>query len=534
MANTSLKFYRGAAPATPAAGYIWFDSANSTIKVYTGTAWESYAGKLIDASWDESKKTLTLVKQDGSSSTINFSDVASASALSALTSRVGSLEAKHVASKTVAQEAEDAISGIAAVSKANAAGSDVVVTVGTKAGSVASVAVDASVLAKKVSDEASARATGDSATLSSAKSYTDEEVKKVKESVASVYKVKGSCLYADLAKKTDAAVGDVWNVTDAHGDVPAGTNYVWTGEDWDALGGTIDLSPYAKKADLNSVGTGTGSFVKSVTQTNGVVSVVKGNIAAADVPELPQSKITNLVSDLSGKVPTTRTINGLALSSNVTLDGSNTKLSGSYKIASVYADPVAGDSIDSAIGALAKGISDAKASGVTSFAGETGAITLATAGTANGSVNLVMKEKALGATIVGLGSAAFTNSSAYDAAGSAAAVKGDKTKDTAASETVYGAIAKAAAAQSAAAAASSKVDTSIAALDVSGNVSTAVKGLTVTVNEVDGKVQKPVVAIADGTVGGASDANLVTGAVVKTYVDSAVKSNTTMTWASFE
>lgn len=52
MANekTILKFYRGAAPQSPVAGMIWFDKANSTIKVYTGTAWEEYAGKIVDAS----------------------------------------------------------------------------------------------------------------------------------------------------------------------------------------------------------------------------------------------------------------------------------------------------------------------------------------------------------------------------------------------------------------------------------------------------------------------------------------------------
>ena len=83
MANekTILKFYRGAAPQSPAAGMIWFDKENSTIKVYTGTAWESYAGKLIDATWDETAKALTLVKQDGKSKTIDFSDVASAAGL---------------------------------------------------------------------------------------------------------------------------------------------------------------------------------------------------------------------------------------------------------------------------------------------------------------------------------------------------------------------------------------------------------------------------------------------------------------------
>lgn len=108
MANTILKFYRGAAPRSPAAGMIWFDKANSTIKVYTGTDWESYAGKLIDATWDEKKKALTLVKQDGSTHEISFADVASAASLAqeikdreagdvALGNRIATLEsATHV------------------------------------------------------------------------------------------------------------------------------------------------------------------------------------------------------------------------------------------------------------------------------------------------------------------------------------------------------------------------------------------------------------------------------------------------------
>ena len=110
MANekTILKFYRGAAPQSPAAGMIWFDKENSTIKVYTGTAWESYAGKLIDATWNEKEKKLNLIRQDGSISKIDFSDVASASKLAqeitdresadaALDGRIKTLEAaKHV------------------------------------------------------------------------------------------------------------------------------------------------------------------------------------------------------------------------------------------------------------------------------------------------------------------------------------------------------------------------------------------------------------------------------------------------------
>lgn len=60
----------------------------------------------------------------------------------------------------------------------------------------------------------------------------------------------GSCTYAKLPE--NAVKGDVWNVTDAYGNVPAGTNYAYDGEAWDALAGVVDLSPYATKATVTS------------------------------------------------------------------------------------------------------------------------------------------------------------------------------------------------------------------------------------------------------------------------------------------
>jgi hypothetical protein len=79
---------------------------------------------------------------------------------------------------------------------------------------------------------------------------TDELTTLINNKVAVAYRYKGSCSYAELTGKTAEFVGEVWNVTDANGDFPAGTNYAWDGEKWDALGGSIDLTPYAKVADF--------------------------------------------------------------------------------------------------------------------------------------------------------------------------------------------------------------------------------------------------------------------------------------------
>ena len=79
---------------------------------------------------------------------------------------------------------------------------------------------------------------------------------KVSAAVSSVYKVKGSVkAFAELPT-TGNTEGDVYNVVEANGNTPAGTNYVWVvdGESnghWDPLGGTVDLSEYAKTSEVD-------------------------------------------------------------------------------------------------------------------------------------------------------------------------------------------------------------------------------------------------------------------------------------------
>lgn len=73
-------------------------------------------------------------------------------------------------------------------------------------------------------------------------------IEEVKAVASTTYKYKGSDTYENIAAKEDPAVGDVWNSTTANGVYPKGTNYAWNGEEWDALGGEVDLSAYQVKA----------------------------------------------------------------------------------------------------------------------------------------------------------------------------------------------------------------------------------------------------------------------------------------------
>lgn len=107
------------------------------------------------------------------------------------------------------------------------------------------------------------------------KTYIDNELSKV-------YNVKGSKdTYEDLLD-TDVKVGDVYNVKTAVGQqgesgyTPAGTNYVWTGTEWDALGGTIDLSNYATTGTTDNLQDQIDVINNKITGATGNVSELSG------------------------------------------------------------------------------------------------------------------------------------------------------------------------------------------------------------------------------------------------------------------
>ena len=141
-------------------------------------------------------------------------------------------------------------------------------------------------------------------TLSSAKSYTDQQIN---AKLSSALKYKGSKdTYADLPK-TGNQVGDVWNVVAAYGNAHAGTNWAWNGTVWDPLGGTIDLTNYVTATTAFTTGgmlvevsgTGTGRIIKQSTYAAGAMSA--GNHPAAMLPNA-DSVYTYVNSKISGSI----------------------------------------------------------------------------------------------------------------------------------------------------------------------------------------------------------------------------------------
>lgn len=450
------------------AGRIYFETSTGMIKVATSaTAVDKFGDGVKSASWDESAKTLKIVNESGEEISLNLSDVASASAVTtelakklslgssgdaAGTQSYYGLKKDISAAQTAATNAaktytDGKIAKIPAAIVYKADGttitqsgdSTVTFTVGTIAQN--KVTGLESALASKASttDLNAVKATAEAA-APQATTYTKTEVdNKVSAAVGSVYKMKGSVDDATaLQALTGVAIGDTYNVIAAgslNGEpFEAGSNFVaikaGAGNQegmWDKLGGTIDLSAYARSADVaNTYATKTavtseiatkietldkadtaveGQVVSAVSETDGIITVSRRALIETDIPTIGMTKISGLSTALSGKVGTSTTVNGKALSQNITLAGEDILVGGT----GTYKD----DDLQAAIEAMDSRITSAAAAGVQSFGGKTGAITLKATASANGSVNLTMSNNELQAAIVGLGSAAYTASTAY-------------------------------------------------------------------------------------------------------------------------
>lgn len=465
---TNLSFQKIA--TVPASGLvvgrIYFETSTGMIKVATSaTAVDKFGDGVKSASWDESAKTLKIINESGEEIFLNLLDVASASTVTTELAKKLNIGASGDAStvqsyyglKKYTDEAKSsAISsaksytdteigkipaaivyradGTTITQSRDSGDSTVTFAVGTIEQSKVS-GLTAVLEAKATTTALNAVKATAEAAAPQATTYTKEEVdNKVASAVGSVYKMKGSVDNATaLTALTGVVIGDVYNVAAAgtlNGEAfEAGSNFVaikagagnQTGI-WDKLGGTIDLSAYAKKTEVPTL----TAFNGLTTTVNGKVTAnanitagtkckitydAKGlvtagaDLTASDIPTLAISKISGLDTALNGKVPTTRTVNSKPLSANVVLAGADILVGGD----GTYSE----SDLQAAIEAMDSRITSADASRVQSFGGLTGAITVDTANTTNGQVKFSMSSKQLKGTVNGLKSAAYTESSAY-------------------------------------------------------------------------------------------------------------------------
>lgn len=135
-----------------------------------------------------------------------------------------------------------------------------------------------------------------------------ENIDNLKTSLSAVYIYKGSVDTYD-ALPTEVAIGDTYNVVAAHGSTPAGTNYAWNGESWDALGGSVDLSSYYTKSEADKAISG------AVSKVSEDVSTLKEFVA----------QNTSALNVLNG---TEETAGSLANTLKIAKDYTNTQLTG--------------------------------------------------------------------------------------------------------------------------------------------------------------------------------------------------------------
>ncbi len=171
------------------------------------------------------------------------------------------------------------------------------------------------------------------ATATDLKNVEDTVKAEIATQVSSVYRVAGTVAnVAALPTASKATVGNVYNLITADTTtadflegagkaISAGANIVVVevpGESegdpatyaYDVLAGTIDLSAYSTTAEvatsitnaiqaLDVVDTAEdGKVVSSVSETDGLITVVRRALVAADIPELTSDKITDITTKI--------------------------------------------------------------------------------------------------------------------------------------------------------------------------------------------------------------------------------------------
>lgn len=554
MAN--LKFFRSAtAPAAAELGAIWFDSTNKLLKVKNATDWEVYDGgrNVIDATF--TNDLLTITKASGENVTLDFKDVASTSQ---------TMKAFIELDKAVKKAQSKADTGVANAATAQSTAEAAKTTADSKVASVtgdttvkAETSVDHAVtLSLATSDKGNVKFTQDADGLSAnvtipAATVTgvaaDDKVLSLTDKLvsATIGLDYGDAAMEALANKKAIKLvgkeGVVISEIDASAFIKDGmiqsvafdakTKHVTITFNTDAGREAIDVD-LSTLVDTYKAGTGLslandGTF--SVNTTT-IATVEKATELANAAEQAAKTHANGLKENIDAY-----TVNGKTISENPVLDGSMIAVggTGAHKTAN----------LDTTVEDIYGKISDAAAGGVLSFGGQSGDITLATAGTNSGDVNLKMTGKALSASIVGLGSAAFTESSAYDAHGAAAAVLG-KSTDAFTEKTVYGAIAlanekatpglvdekiTAAGTKYATAAQGTKADNALQSVSASGDDYITASAGAKAGNSQTITVSTKVQAVSSAS---ASAKGLAEASDVKNYVDNHV--STTLAWASFE
>lgn len=422
--NIKLRFFRNTGiPENPNQGDIVFNPQTKRISICTDAGaktFEEYGGEVQNAVFENSK--LTITKKDGSSFTLDFADVASASdvtkvvgglkeivdnqgdAITALQNTVGNASSGLVKNvNTLKTEVEAKTTGlidrVKALETSTGSGSN---ALGGRVQALEDVVGNENEgLVKKVNDNSTAISSlqtgkADKATTLAGYGITDAYTKsEVDGKLSSAYKAQGSKTANQLTSSLLAAAneGYVYNlsdkleITDANKSLfvenvkssyPAGTNVVvvkvGSAYKFDVIAGFVDLTAYAKTADQKTItdalsgrittlekfknGTDGYQYVKNLTSTH-------TNSSASGAP-------TNMISVTA-----------------------NNKATGEVTININEA------ALDAKLKSMDEAISGAAAAGVLSLGGKTGAIDVRSGSTTVADVNFTVEQSSGNAILKG-------------------------------------------------------------------------------------------------------------------------------------
>ena len=152
----------------------------------------------------------------------------------------------------------------------------------------------------------------------------------------SSYAIKGSIVDADIAANANIAQSKIANLV----------------TDLAAKATPADITSAIQALDMAAVSVATGNKITSIKETDGVISVQTGAIVADDIPTLPQSKITNLTTDLAAKADASAltalsgkvdTLEGTVTGHTTTIGEIQTALAGKADTSSISAIGLSGN-----------------------------------------------------------------------------------------------------------------------------------------------------------------------------------------------
>ena len=150
---------------------------------------------------------------------------------------------------------------------------------------------------------------------------------KINDLKISAYKVKGSVENFDNLPTENLEIGDVYNILNSfyidNKKYSEGTNVVWTGTQWDAIGGTVDFKDYSTTEEINEIITNLENNINSsLDNVNNSLNNINDSL-----DNLNNTKADKVYTDQQLETKVDK-INGKGLSTNDYTTAEKTKLAG--------------------------------------------------------------------------------------------------------------------------------------------------------------------------------------------------------------